>query len=122
MLQFGDKQPGLMYRDRPAAFGIAQRDGRIAVVLIEKPGLPGWIDLPGGAIDPGEDGLIAVVREFGEETGLRVKPDPRPYAQAAQYFLDTDGTPLNNLAEFYLLSVDGEDNDLKVEDDHAWFG
>lgn len=119
MLQFGDKQPGLMYRDRPAAFGIAERGGLIAVVLVEKPGLPGWIDLPGGAVDPGEDGLIAVVREFGEETGLVVTPQPRAYARAAQYFLNTDGTPFNNLAEFYDLVVEAEAPQLKIEDDHT---
>ncbi|MCC7268686.1 MAG: NUDIX domain-containing protein [Caulobacteraceae bacterium] len=119
MLQFGDKQPGLMYRDRPAAFGIAERSDLIAVVLVEKPGLPGWFDLPGGALDPGEDGLVAVVREFGEETGLVVRPQPRPFARAAQFFLNTDGSPFNNLAEFYQLAVEGEAPGLKIEDDHT---
>ena len=37
------------YPDRPAAFGIAMRDGRIALVTVEKPGHTPWLDLPGGA-------------------------------------------------------------------------
>lgn len=119
MLQFGDKEPGLMYRDRPAAFGIAEREGLVAVVLIEKPGLPGWFDLPGGAIDPGEDGPRAVVREFGEETGLAIVSAPRPFTRASQYFLNTDGTPFNNLGEFFEVTVEGEAPELKVEDDHT---
>lgn len=119
MLQFGEPQPGLTYQDRPAAFGLAERDGLVALVLIEKPDLPGWFDLPGGAIDPGEDGLEAVVREFGEETGLAIAPETRPFAKAAQYFLNTDGTPFNNLAEFYEVEVTAEAPQLKIEDDHT---
>lgn len=119
MLQFGEPQAGLDYRDRPAAFGIAERDGAVALVLIEKPGLPGWFDLPGGAIDPGEDGLAAVAREFGEETGLAIRPEPRPFARAGQYFLNTDGTPFNNLAEFFEVMVEGEAPQLKIEADHT---
>jgi 8-oxo-dGTP diphosphatase len=119
MPQFGERQAGLDYADRPAAFGVAQRDGAVALVLIEKPGLPGWHDLPGGAIDPGEDGLAAVVREFGEETGLAIRPEPRPFTRAGQYFLNTDGAPFNNLAEFYEVSVEGEAPQLKIEADHT---
>lgn len=119
MLQFGDKEPGLMYRERPAAFGVAEREGLVAVVLVEKPGLPGWFDLPGGAVDPGEDGLRAVAREFGEETGLTVKPATRPFTLANQYFLNTDGAPFNNLGEFFQVTVEGEAAQLKIEDDHT---
>lgn len=119
MLQFGQPAPGLDYRDRPAAFGIAERDGLVALVLIEMPDRPGWFDLPGGAIDPGEDERMAVVRELGEETGLVVSAAPQAFARANQYFLNTDGTPFNNLAGFYEVAVEGEDAALKIEDDHT---
>ena len=33
-LQFGRAQPGVDYRDRPAAFGVVERDGRVAVVFV----------------------------------------------------------------------------------------
>jgi 8-oxo-dGTP diphosphatase len=116
--QFGEPEPGRVYRDRPAAFGIAERQGRIALVRIEKPGDPPWLDLPGGAIDPGEDEAQAVVREFGEETGLKVQPG-RVYARADQRFLNTDGAAFNNRAAFFTLTVVGEDAGLKIEDDHT---
>src|SRR5207244_390382 len=86
--QFGRPEPGREYRDRPAAFGIIDRDGRIAMVRVQKPDAKAWHDLPGGAIDPGETAAQAVVREFGEETGLVVAAG-EPYAEANQYFINT---------------------------------
>lgn len=116
--QFGDPQPGRTYRDRPAAFGIAERDGRIALVRVEKPGHAPWLDLPGGALDPGEDAPQAVVREFGEEAGLRVAVRAA-YAQADQFFINTDGEAFNNRATFFTLAIEAEAPELKVEDDHT---
>ena len=60
----------------------------------------------------------AVVREFGEETGLNVRPG-EVYARADQRFVNTDGEAFNNRAAFLLLTLLGEDAKLKVEDDHA---
>ena len=57
---------GPSYRDRPAAFGIALREGKIALVRVTRPEGT-WHDLPGGALDPGEDDPAALVREFGED-------------------------------------------------------
>ena len=51
-----------------------ERAGQIALVIVSKPGHAPWFDLPGGAIDPGEDQIAGLVREFGEETGLKVAP------------------------------------------------
>lgn len=116
--QFGDPEPGRTYRDRPAAFGIAERGGKIAVVRVEKPGHPAWLDLPGGAIDAGEGPEQAVVREYGEETGLKVAV-VEPYAKADQFFVNTDGEAFNNRATFFVLSVEGEAAELKIEDDHT---
>lgn len=116
--QFGAPEPGRTYRDRPAAFGIAEREGRIALVRVEKPGHPVWLDLPGGAIDPGEGPQEAVVREFGEEAGLRVVVG-EAYARADQFFVNTDGEAFNNRATFFTLEVAAEAAELKVEDDHT---
>jgi 8-oxo-dGTP diphosphatase len=116
--QFGEPEPGTTNRDRPAAFGIVEREGRVALVRVEKPGHPAWFDLPGGALDPGEDAAQAVVREFGEETGLKVQAG-EVYARADQRFVNTDGEAFNNRAAFLLLTLLGEDAKLKVEDDHA---
>ena len=116
--QFGRPQPGQIHADRPAAFGIAEQDGRIAVVRIAKADGGAWTDLPGGAIDPGEDAARAVVREFGEETGLRIVAG-EIYARADQLFLNTDGRAYNNRAAFFEVSVLDRDETLKVEDDHT---
>ena len=116
--QFGAPEPGTAHQDRPAAFGIVERDGKLACVHVVKPGHGEWTDLPGGALDPGEDAAQAVVREFAEETGLIVEAGAI-YAYADQYFVKTDGEPVNNRGAFFTLVVAGENPALKVEDDHA---
>lgn len=116
--QFGEPEPGREHRDRPAAFGIAERDGKIAAVRVAKPEHAPWLDLPGGAIDPGEGPEEAVVREFGEETGLKVAVR-QAYAKADQFFVNTKDKAFNNRATFFVLAIEGEDAGLKVEDDHT---
>jgi len=119
--QFGAPEPGVTYRDRPAAFGVAAReDGMIALVRVTILGAC-WLDLPGGALDPDEDDEQALVREFGEETGLIVRTGAR-VVRASQYFRLNDGEPVNNRCAVFQAVVDGFDPALKIEDDHelAW--
>ena len=116
-LQFGEREPGVVYRDRPAAFGIALRDAKIAMVKVTVEGQGTWFDLPGGGVDPGEDDLAAVVREFGEETGLKVRPGAL-VMRACQLFRQTDGSPVNNRSGHYVVEIIGEDPALKIEEDH----
>ncbi len=116
-LQFGTHEEGVVYADRPAAFGVASRGTRIALVQVSKPGFEPWIDLPGGAIDPGETEPQALVREFGEETGLVARPAGL-ITRADQYFRKTDGAPVNNRSFIYCAEVVGEDASLKIEEDH----
>lgn len=115
--QFGHREPGLSYADRPAAFGIVLQEGHIALVRVERPDGT-WRDLPGGALEPGEDDAAALVRELGEETGLVVRPG-EPVARADQYFLKTDGAPVNNRQGVYRATAVGEDATLKIEADHT---
>ncbi len=116
-LQFGAPEPGVVYRDRPAAFGVAEREGGgIALVRVTIPGAS-WFDLPGGALDPGEDDEQALVREFGEETGLIVQPGAL-VTRASQYFRLNDGEPVNNRCAVFQPVVEGFDSALKIEDDH----
>jgi 8-oxo-dGTP diphosphatase len=115
--QFGSQQPGKTYRDRPAAFGIALRDGRLPLVQVTYPDKPPFFDLPGGAIDPGETPQGALIREFGEETGLLVRAG-RPITRASQRFLTKGDEPVNNRCDFFETEVVGADPRLKIEQDH----
>lgn len=118
MLQFGTPQPGAAHEDRPAAFGIAERGNQIALVRIDTGAGETWWDLPGGALDPGEDEAAAMIREFGEETGLRVRCGD-PVIRAAQYFVKSDGQAVNNRGGVYEALVEAEDAGLKIEADHT---
>jgi 8-oxo-dGTP diphosphatase len=116
-LQFGTAEPGVLYRDRPAAFGVAERDGKIALVRVVKPGVAPWFDLPGGALDPGEDAAQAVTREFGEETGLVIRP-LTVLGRADQYLRNTEGETFDNRSTLFSVALEGADPRLKIEDDH----
>ena len=66
---FGEPQPGLAYRDRLGAYGIAfDGRGRAAVVYCERKGF----FLLGGGMEPGESEADCVRREALEETGRAV--------------------------------------------------
>jgi 8-oxo-dGTP diphosphatase len=116
-LQFGRRIGEQAYPDRPAAFGIAMRDGKLATVRVMRRGEQPYFDLPGGGIDPGETPQAAAVREFGEETGLIVRSGP-VLGLANQYMVKSDGQPANNLSALMAVELAGEDAALKVEDDH----
>lgn len=118
MLEFGLRDPEKAYRLRPAAFGVCQRDGLIACVHVTRADDRSYHDLPGGAVDGQESETEALVREFGEETGLIVNPGA-PILRATQLFLKSDGEPVENEGGIYEAAFAGEDASLKVEDDHT---
>lgn len=118
-LQFGRRKPGAEPRERPTAYGVAVReDGRIACVRVTRDGEPPYLDLPGGGVDPGEDLEAALVREFGEETGLVVAAG-RLLARCRQFMVMESGEAVNNLSALLEARLTGEDPALKIEDDHA---
>ena len=114
-LQFGLADPGEVYAERHAVFGLLVQDGRIATVRVTRD-VP-YHDLPGGAVEAGESEAEALVREFREETGLTVRPLER-LLEAAQYFRKSDGAPVNNFGGLWTVEAVGYDPDAKVEDDH----
>lgn len=115
--QFGAPLGGRHHRDRPAAFGILHENGRIALVRVAlADGTPPFLDLPGGAVDPGETEDQALVREFAEETGLCVSAGPL-FARARQYFVTGKDEAVNNLCAFFAAER-AQGGAVKIEDDH----
>ncbi len=115
-LQFGQAQPGVTHLWRPTAFGLVFHDGRLACVRVDR-GEASYYDLPGGAVDGDETEEQALVREFVEEMGMTVRPLAR-IAEAAQYFLKSDGAPINNVGGFWIAEQVSLDPASKVEADH----
>jgi len=115
--QFGDA-PDAPVPDRPAAFAVIERDGRIAVVSCDRIRRGRVLDLPGGGIDPGESPAEAAVRECGEEAGLVVELDADPFVLADHYFLHNDGAVRNTRGRFFEGRMKALEPALKIEEDH----
>lgn len=115
-LQFGQAQPGVTHLWRATAFGLVFHDGKLACVRVDR-GEGSYYDLPGGAVDGDETEEQALVREFVEETGMTVRPFAR-IGEAAQYFLKSDGAPINNVGGFWIAEQVTLDPASKVEADH----
>lgn len=58
-------------KEKQAVLGILFSPHRDQVLVLKRRDVPIWV-LPGGGVDPGESPEEAVVREFAEETTLRV--------------------------------------------------
>ncbi len=116
-LRFGAPEPGLDYRERPAAYGLLERERRLALVYVTLTDRPPFYDLPGGGIDPGEDEEQALRREFGEETGLLVRAGRR-VAAAEQYMISAHSEPFLSQGAFFEAILEGERPELKIEHDH----
>jgi 8-oxo-dGTP diphosphatase len=97
--QFGVALPGRRYRPRWGAHGILPREDGLALVFIHD---EGYLDLPGGAVDPGETLEDALIREFREEAGLQVRPAAL-LGMAGQYAELDDGRSVNKVCGFYLV-------------------
>ncbi len=80
ILEFGRREPGVEYRDRPGAYGVLfDAAGRVAVVRT-----PRGHYLPGGGLEPGEAPEDGLRREVREECGCEIAIT-RPLGVAAQY-------------------------------------
>jgi 8-oxo-dGTP diphosphatase len=115
--QFGEPEPGRDYPDRPAAFAIIEKDGKIALVRVTFESGGGRTDLPGGGLDPGETPEQAAARECGEEAGLVVEIGEL-VTRADHYFVNEKGDSRNTRGRFYAARLVGDDPSLKIEGDH----
>ena len=58
------------------------------------------------------------MREFGEETGLVIRP-LRLLGRASQFLRTVEGEQVNNRCALFEAEATGEDPTLKIEADHA---
>ncbi|MBU3728998.1 MAG: NUDIX domain-containing protein [Phycisphaerales bacterium] len=64
----------------------------VAQRLPDAPILPGFWELPGGKVEPGEDALSAARRELAEETGV-VPPPPELWVDCGSHRSDDASGP-----------------------------
>lgn len=110
---FGAPRPGVEYRDRQAAYGIAFDDaGRAAVVYSERKGY----FLLGGGMEPGENEADCIRREALEETGYAVTVGEK-VCVGEEFTTDLAGEPYHPIGHVYLIEL-GERVTQPLEDDH----
>lgn len=113
MIAFGVVEPGVAYIDRPCAYGVALRRGRVLVVRTPKGCM-----LPGGGLDAGETHEQALLREFVEETGHPVTVVAF-LGEAAQYAHDRiEKKRYRKIGRFYAVAL-GRKVAPPSEPDHA---
>ncbi len=99
---------GIIIREDKRILALRRTSGTVAARLV-------W-ETVSGKVELGEDPFQAVVREIGEESGLRVEVEPRPVA--TWQGLHNHG-PMVLL--FYKASYEAGEVKLSTEhDQHAW--
>jgi 8-oxo-dGTP diphosphatase len=116
--QFGRREPGRDYPDRPAAFAIVAHEDRVACVRVDLKGGGVRMDLPGGGLDRGETAAQAAQRECGEEAGLKVRVTGE-VCRADHYFINDEGRSHNTRGVFLAGVLEAEAPELKTEPDHS---
>ena len=111
---FGAPEPGVTYRDRPGAYGVAfDGQGRAAVVCNPRKGC----FLLGGGMEPGEDELACLRREVLEETGRTITIGEK-VCVGEEYAADLRGLPFHPIGYIYLIEL-GDQISRPVETDHV---
>lgn len=91
---------GQRYTQRPGAYAILPRDGKILVTYQGEP--HDEIQLPGGGIDPGEGAIQALHREVFEETGYRIANPRRLGAYRRFVWMPEYGIFAEKICHIYL--------------------
>lgn len=91
---------GLPYRDRPGAYAILLREGKVLLTFQEAP-VPEF-QIPGGGVDPGESLIPALRREVMEETGWSIGAPLRLGAFRDFVYMPDYGIHANKLCHIFL--------------------
>lgn len=87
-------------------------DGKVYVLLgkrsMKKKDFPGYLALPGGGIDEFETPTDAAIREFYEETGLKMKMIDNSLEPAIVKF---ENVPKSNLEQMYIVGIYGSEDE-----------
>lgn len=101
---------------------VRRPDGRFLITRrsMDKAWAAGWWEVPGGAVQAGEESREAAVREVREETGLDVSGCPDGYAFS--YHRENPDSGNNYITDIYCFEMDfsGEDISLEQEETLAW--
>ncbi len=100
-------------RFRPAAYGLLIHRQKILLSLSRFTGK--W-DLPGGGVEPWEDTSAGMIREFYEETGVRVNAGPLLHFE--ENFISFFGRPFHSLRFYYRVEM-AQDEDPELNPEHS---
>ena len=98
-IKLGVEKKQTKYDFRETCFGIVYKDGEF--YLTEK---NGEISLIGGGIEPGENHIETLKREFIEEAGLTII-DCREFVTIDCFWYTKDNRDMESLANFYIVEV-----------------
>jgi SAM-dependent methyltransferase/8-oxo-dGTP pyrophosphatase MutT (NUDIX family) len=111
---FGERTPGLAYRLRRGAYGVALLGDRVLVV-----DAPEGRFLPGGGLGAEEMAEAGLEREMREETGHAVL-SVEPLGSASQLILARkDGEPIEKVGEFFAVRLSTRPVVAASETDHV---
>lgn len=111
--EFGQREPNVVYTDRPGAYGFLFNKHRELAVIQTSWGA----FLPGGGLDAGETELQGLSRELWEEMGVKVQ-SAQLVCQAVQFLYSRHYKKhFRKIGSFFLVEV-AQPILLKMEDEH----
>ena len=117
MLEFGEKAPGVQYKDRIGAYAIIRNEkGLFALADVE-----GLYFLPGGALEHSESPEEATIREALEEIGAAISITQK-IGEASEYlYQESSDTYFRKIQTFFEAKIE-KIVGAGIESDHklAW--